>query len=111
MTRRSAYSGRSERAGLPGVRTARHSSSVRLSGYDMFLAGVEVKREPKKGIDGMDRKGVILAGCWSRVLLKSEALGRERETVAKRREKIIYVHARGELAGCVTSCRIGRDGL
>lgn len=41
---------------------ARHSSSVFWTGYDMFLAGTELKREPKKGIDGIDRKGVILAG-------------------------------------------------
>lgn len=50
--------------GLPGERTARHSLSVRWSGYDMLLlAGVELKNELKNGIDGIERRGVTLAGC------------------------------------------------
>jgi len=43
-----------------GDRTARHSSLVRSSGYDILLeAGVELKRLPRKGMEGIDRIVVL----------------------------------------------------
>lgn len=52
---------------LPLFRTARHSSSERESGCDMFAdAEVELlllKREPRNGMDGIDRiKSVFAVG-------------------------------------------------
>lgn len=43
---------------VPGVRTARHSSSVRWSGNDILLEEL-LKRLPRKGIVGMDLRGCL----------------------------------------------------
>jgi hypothetical protein len=49
--------------GLPGLRTARHSSGVRSSGYDVMvflLLALVPNKAPKKGIVGMDLRGGVL---------------------------------------------------
>lgn len=54
---------------VPLLKTARHSSSLFCTGYDMFLSEVELelKREPRKGIVGMDFRIVPRAkGCSAR---------------------------------------------
>jgi hypothetical protein len=50
------------RADIPLFRTACHSPSERWSGYVILAeAGVELKRDPKNGIDGIDRR---MNGRW-----------------------------------------------
>lgn len=56
---------------VPLLSTACHSSSLFWTGYDMFLSEAEVelelKREPRKGIVGMDFRIVPRAkGCSAR---------------------------------------------
>lgn len=49
---------------LPLFSTARHSSSVRLSGYEVILlasAALVLKRLPSRGMDGIERSAVV---CW-----------------------------------------------
>ena len=66
----------------------------------MFFAGAELKRKLKKGMDGIDRRGVILVGVRVEALLNG-ALGKWRERGVKRREKFmytyIYMYARQEV--------------
>lgn len=57
---------------VPGLRTARHSSGVRWSGYDdvmVFLEDVEAevpKRALMKGIEGIDLRVVVVWGARGR---------------------------------------------
>lgn len=72
---------------IPLFRTARHSSSVRWSGYDILLELDELKRLPKKGIVGMDLKvsGLRLSDgrAEARALVKLEKVYSERRKVEK----------------------------
>lgn len=47
---------------VPLFSTARHSSSLRLSGYEVILfasAALVLKKLPRRGIDGIERRAVV----------------------------------------------------
>jgi len=48
----------------PFERTACHSSSLFWSGYDIFEELLELKRLPKKGIEGIDFRTVLRVKGW-----------------------------------------------
>ena len=65
---------------VPLFSTACHSSSLFCTGYDMFFELELLKREPKKGIVGIDLRTVpLVKGSKA---LYCDAVGRVREAVA-----------------------------
>lgn len=60
---------------VPLLNTARHSSSLFWIGYDMFLSELELKREPRKGMVGMDFRRVPRAKGW-RARARCDGAGR-----------------------------------
>lgn len=60
--RESAWEESIDKFYIPLFSTARHSSSVRLSGYEVILfasAALVLKRLPKSGIEGIERRAVV----------------------------------------------------
>lgn len=83
---------------IPLFSTARHSSSLLWSGYDILLELEELKRLPKNGMVGIDLKVAGLrCSDWcaeARTLVKPAKVYKERMNVEKggRRMRLIVVN-------------------